>query len=205
MLVRALFVFGLLIIVAIGVGYYFRSTTANLRAQRVTSLRHFALALSMLEKVRGGNVPNAIRSEDDKPLLSWRVMILPYIEQVALYEQFRLDEPWDSPHNLKIATSSNPYSSANDSDPSYTSFLAILGDEESVKTIADFGASRRVIWTAPDDSNIKEALAILDDAYYSIPFVCRGGAPLIRVNEWDPEISWIDSKDNDAINNFSEE
>ena len=37
--------------------------------------------------------------EDGKPLHSWRVLILPYIEQTALYEQIRLDEPWDSEHN----------------------------------------------------------------------------------------------------------
>jgi RNA polymerase sigma factor (sigma-70 family) len=39
---------------------------------------------------------------DGKPLLSWRVAILPYIDQMALYRQFRLDEPWDSPHNKKL-------------------------------------------------------------------------------------------------------
>ncbi|MEM7457390.1 MAG: DUF1559 domain-containing protein, partial [Planctomycetota bacterium] len=42
------------------------------------------------------------RSEDGEPLLSWRVHILPYIEQGELYQQFHLDEPWDSPHNLTL-------------------------------------------------------------------------------------------------------
>ncbi len=36
------------------------------------------------------------------PLLSWRVYILPYLEQQALYSQFHLNEPWDSPHNLAL-------------------------------------------------------------------------------------------------------
>ncbi len=36
--------------------------------------------------------------------LSWRVQILPFIEQGELYEQFHLDEPWDSEHNLKLVT-----------------------------------------------------------------------------------------------------
>jgi hypothetical protein len=36
------------------------------------------------------------------PLLSWRVAILPFVEQKKLYEQFRLDEPWDSEHNKKL-------------------------------------------------------------------------------------------------------
>jgi RNA polymerase sigma factor (sigma-70 family) len=39
-----------------------------------------------------------------KPLLSWRVAILPYINQDALYRQFKLNEPWDSPHNKRLLT-----------------------------------------------------------------------------------------------------
>jgi len=34
--------------------------------------------------------------------LSWRVLILPYIEQEKLYQAFRLNEPWDSEHNKKL-------------------------------------------------------------------------------------------------------
>jgi uncharacterized protein DUF1559 len=37
-----------------------------------------------------------------KPLLSWRVAILPELEQEALYRQIRLNEPWDSPHNKQF-------------------------------------------------------------------------------------------------------
>jgi hypothetical protein len=37
-----------------------------------------------------------------KPLLSWRVHILPYIGEEALYRQFKLDEPWDSPNNKPL-------------------------------------------------------------------------------------------------------
>jgi len=44
----------------------------------------------------------AIYGKDGKPLLSWRVAILPYIEQDQLYKQFKLDEPWDSEHNKKL-------------------------------------------------------------------------------------------------------
>jgi hypothetical protein len=36
------------------------------------------------------------------PLLSWRVAILPYIDQKDLYKQFKMDEPWDGPHNKKL-------------------------------------------------------------------------------------------------------
>src|SRR5262245_21218967 len=44
----------------------------------------------------------AFRDRDGKPLLSWRVALLPFIEQGALYNQFKLDEPWDSPNNRAL-------------------------------------------------------------------------------------------------------
>ena len=34
--------------------------------------------------------------------MSWRVAILPYLEQQALYDKFHLDEPWNSPHNRTL-------------------------------------------------------------------------------------------------------
>lgn len=46
--------------------------------------------------------PAVVYGADGRPLHSWRVLLLPYIEQGELYEQFRLEEPWDSPHNLPL-------------------------------------------------------------------------------------------------------
>jgi hypothetical protein len=38
----------------------------------------------------------------NKPLLSWRVALLPYLGHDALYKRFKLDEPWDGPNNKKL-------------------------------------------------------------------------------------------------------
>jgi len=46
--------------------------------------------------------PAAVCGPDGKPLLSWRVLILPYVSQGNLFTQFHLDEPWDSPHNIQL-------------------------------------------------------------------------------------------------------
>jgi hypothetical protein len=46
--------------------------------------------------------PTAIYDRHGKPLLSWRVRILPKLNERALYDQFHLDEPWDSEHNLPL-------------------------------------------------------------------------------------------------------
>ena len=47
-------------------------------------------------------LPGDIYSKGRKPLLSWRVAILPYLDEEELYKQFKLDEPWDSEHNRKL-------------------------------------------------------------------------------------------------------
>lgn len=73
------------------------------RTQSTNNLKQIALAMHNYHDVNKGLPPAAIYSKDGtKPLLSWRVAILPYIEQQSLYQQFKLDEPWDSPANKKL-------------------------------------------------------------------------------------------------------
>jgi hypothetical protein len=43
-----------------------------------------------------------LTDRDGRPLLSWRVALLPYVEEQKLYQEFKLDEPWDSEHNKKL-------------------------------------------------------------------------------------------------------
>ncbi|HEV3237767.1 MAG TPA: DUF1559 domain-containing protein, partial [Gemmataceae bacterium] len=49
-----------------------------------------------------GQLPHDITDKDGKALLSWRVAILPYLEQDGLHKQFKLDEPWNSESNKKL-------------------------------------------------------------------------------------------------------
>jgi hypothetical protein len=72
------------------------------RTQSLQSLRQFGLAMHNYHQTKGHFPPSAIYSKDGKPLLSWRVELLPYLEQDKLYQQFHLDEPWDSEHNKKL-------------------------------------------------------------------------------------------------------
>lgn len=71
------------------------------RARSANNLKQLMLALHNYHDVNG-RFPADVRDKDGKPLLSWRVQILPYIEQEALYKEFKLDEPWDSEHNIKL-------------------------------------------------------------------------------------------------------
>ncbi len=116
--------------------------------------------------------PAAYRSKKDgKPLLSWRVSILPFIEEQVLYKQFHLDEPWDSKHNLVLAQQMpdayrSPASKLKDAR---TVYLTVRGERTAFpgkdavrirqvidgtsKTIGlvEVDDAQAVIWTKPDD------------------------------------------------------
>jgi len=66
-----------------------------------------------------------------KPLLSWRVHLLPFLEEQALYVRFRLDEPWDSPHNRELIAQMPALFQAPGSKapPGKTNYLGVRGEE----------------------------------------------------------------------------
>jgi RNA polymerase sigma factor (sigma-70 family) len=76
---------------------------AGARAISANNLKQIGLAFHNYEATYTFFPAHAIYSKDGKtPLLSWRVAILPYIEEAELYKKFKLDEAWDSPHNKKL-------------------------------------------------------------------------------------------------------
>ena len=64
-------------------------------------LKHIALAFHQYHDDYGVLPPAWTVDAEGKPLHSWRVLILPYLEEEEkeLYDAIRLDEPWDSEHN----------------------------------------------------------------------------------------------------------
>ncbi|MBN9120419.1 MAG: DUF1559 domain-containing protein [Planctomycetes bacterium] len=75
--------------------------TAAMRQLAEGDLRQIGMALHNYHDAMQ-SLPTAIADKNGKQLLSWRVAILPYIEQDALYRQFKLDEPWDGPNNKAL-------------------------------------------------------------------------------------------------------
>jgi hypothetical protein len=51
---------------------------------------------------KGRLPPAVVYGKNCEPLYSWRVLLLPYLEEGKLYDEFHLDEPWDSPHNIQL-------------------------------------------------------------------------------------------------------
>ncbi|MEN6366184.1 MAG: polysaccharide biosynthesis/export family protein [Thermoguttaceae bacterium] len=116
--------------------------------------------------------PAYVAGKDGKPLLSWRVLILPYLEQNELFKQFHLDEPWDSPHNKRLIAKMpdvyrSPRSSVSDSWK--TNYLTVRGantifsgakgigfgdvrdgTSNTIMTV-EVPDAQAVVWTKPDD------------------------------------------------------
>jgi hypothetical protein len=83
--------------------------TAAQRNAQINDMKQIALGMyNFVSANKHFPAAAAICDKEGKPLLSWRVAILPYIDEQALYNQFHFDEPWDSEHNLKLAKQSLP-------------------------------------------------------------------------------------------------
>jgi hypothetical protein len=117
--------------------------------------------------------PAARRGPDGRPLLSWRVLVLPHIGHEALYREFRLDEPWDSEHNLRslprMPVQYRPLLPSGVVDPPHTTRCQVLvgrgtvfEDPDGVTipagipdglsyTLLLIEARTPVPWTKPDD------------------------------------------------------
>src|SRR5207249_2954876 len=101
------------------------------RRQGQNNLKQIGLAMHSYHDTYKHLPMHAIYSKDGKtPLLSWRVAILPYIEQNNLYMQFKLDEPWDSAHNkklLEMMPKTYQMPNVEGGQPSTTRYLAFTG------------------------------------------------------------------------------
>jgi prepilin-type processing-associated H-X9-DG protein len=143
--------------------------SAARRAQSVNNLKQIGLALHNFNS-SNNHFPADVKDKNGQPLLSWRVRILPFVEQQALFEAFHLDEPWDSPHNLELvakmpATFAVP---GGDAEPGTTFYRGFSGGQtifdpkvpdgtrlESItdgtsNTLAVVEAKEAVPWSKPD-------------------------------------------------------
>lgn len=71
-------------------------------AQESNDLKQLGVAMHNFHQAHNYLPPRMTVSPQGKPLLSWRVFLLPFLGHQALYAEFHLDEPWDSPHNQKL-------------------------------------------------------------------------------------------------------
>lgn len=140
-----------------------RTQCANNEKQLASALHHYHSAHETFP-------PPAILSRAGKPLLSWRVTILPFIGQQALYNEFHLDEPWDSAHNktlIERMPTTYACPSRQSPAPGTTNYRVFTGrgmafeppEGTAIASISDgpantlglVEAKEAVIWTQPED------------------------------------------------------
>jgi hypothetical protein len=156
------------------------------RAQCANNLKQIALALQNYHDVYGEFPPACITDKDGKPMHSWRVLLLPFLEQQVLYQQYRFDEPWDGPSNRKLLSRlewgiyqcpNKPRGAGPASQ--WTSYVAVVGPRtiwagarsRKLSEIRDGPANTVMIveyhggpiaWTEPRDLELSEALCVLN-------------------------------------------
>ncbi|HKI19378.1 MAG TPA: DUF1559 domain-containing protein, partial [Isosphaeraceae bacterium] len=153
------------------------------RSQCTNNLKQIALAMHNHHSKFNTFPPAYTKSPDGKPRLSWRVQILPFLEQQALYDEFHQDEPWDSPHNKALisrmpAVYSCPSGSRAPAREGKTTYLTprgpatifpgatpiklqdITDGTSNTIFVVDASDSAAVIWTKPDDWEIPAGFKI---------------------------------------------
>jgi hypothetical protein len=104
---------------------------ATRRTQSQNNLKEIVIGLHNIHEVYTELPPPAICDRvNGRPLLSWRVAILPYIEQETLYKQFHLNEPWDSAHNIQLLSRmprQYQIKGLKEAEPYTTHYQAIVG------------------------------------------------------------------------------
>jgi len=144
------------------------------RTQSMNNLKQLLLALLVYENKEGSFPAHASYDDEGSPLLSWRVHILPMLEQQNLYNQFHLDEPWDSEHNKNLISQMPEIfldpSSGLTPEQGKTHYLGVQGDQyvftgtpdgKTLLSIRDgtantimlvqVGDDQAKIWTKPED------------------------------------------------------
>jgi Protein of unknown function (DUF1559) len=145
-----------------------RVRTPDPRTEAIVNLKQIAMAMHEYHDFYGALPPAVIRDDNGQPLYSWRVRLLPFIEQWQLYNRLKLNEPWDSPHNKPLLENTPaPYHNPRANNPRGTTpYRVFIGPgtpfERSGITLKDFPdglentilvveAREPVPWAKPDE------------------------------------------------------
>jgi prepilin-type processing-associated H-X9-DG protein len=137
-----------LVLVMLGVACYYAVCAIvefGNRAHCANEIQQIGLAMHCYHQAYGRLPPAYTTDSDGRPLLSWRVLLLPYLGCEDLYKKVRLNEPWDSPHNyckvfdeakgptyqFHCCSATDPESETN--PESETSYVMVVGPD----TISD--------------------------------------------------------------------
>ena len=192
LLLSLLLLLGIIVAIVVSLPAVRSTREAGRRATCMNNLKQISLAVLRYEAVHRRFPPAYIPDKDGKPMHSWRVLILPYLERPDLYQQYNFDEPWDGPNNRKLLAK-RPRIFACPSDDKVgattTSYVAVVGKNalwraekpRSVDELAvHYGTSNTVMlvevansginWTEPRDFCLDEPKAAASAS--PVPRVC---------------------------------
>ena len=134
------------------------------RCECVAKISAISLALLTYQTERGTLPPAFTVDENGKPLQSWRVLILPYLgdDAKALYDQIRLDEPWDSEHNAAFHAQIPDVfrcPSASDLKEGETLYSVLLGSE-GLFDDSGVGKNLKTMTDLPDRDVMRQFLVV---------------------------------------------
>jgi prepilin-type processing-associated H-X9-DG protein len=175
--------------------------TPAMRSVCGNNLKQLAIALHNYHDVYGSFPPAYVADENGRPMHTWRVLILPFIEQQALYAKYRLDEPWDGPNNRQLHALMPevfrcPSEERTDPPGCETSYVAVVGSETcwpgskgiSLSKIRD-GSSNTVLvaeshrsgihWMEPRDLHIGQMPAAVNPKHGQGICSCHPGGAQI--------------------------
>ncbi len=95
------------------------------------NLAQIGNALREYHRVNGHFPPAYIAAGNGVPMHSWRVLLLPYLDHQAVYDQYRFDEPWNGPHNrqLSIEKLACYHCASEEGNRTDSSYLAVVGPQ----------------------------------------------------------------------------
>jgi hypothetical protein len=97
---------------------------------RLNSMRIIGLAMFNYHDAHKHFPPPYTVDKNGKPLHSWRVLLLPYLEEGKLYQKIRLDEPWDSEHNKQFHNAFiKVYQNDKNLPPGHTRYSVVVGPQ----------------------------------------------------------------------------
>ena len=92
----------MLVLVALVLPAVRAAREAARRAQCSCNLCGLKLAIHNYHETYGVLPPAYVADANGRPMHSWRVLILPFLEQATFYKQYDFSEPWDGPNNIKL-------------------------------------------------------------------------------------------------------
>ncbi|QDV27927.1 DUF1559 family PulG-like putative transporter [Aureliella helgolandensis] len=103
---------------------------AALKMNSHSPLNQLSLALHNYHGVYGCFPPACITDARGRPMHSWRILVLPYMEERPLYENYDFNEPWDGPNNSLLAKQMPRmfHSPTEPQSSEFTNIVAISGD-----------------------------------------------------------------------------